>query len=155
VQPVNDKLDGLWVVSDSTLMRVMSSQVTELELLPAKFQPGALAVDTRGVLWLIGSRDGARNEVMIRSGRGNYESVALLERFLPLGLSAEGEIVSVAGVSTKEVPPALVFFYSKDKGRTWSQEKPAVQRSTGPVFFETPQLVWAYGSMGRIQRRRP
>jgi hypothetical protein len=80
-----------------------------------------------------------------------------IPHYLPLRLHVGREVALLAGadVGPGDRPPVHFMLVSRDGGRTWTKEMPAVKATLQPIYFETDEVVWAYANFGRIQKRMP
>lgn len=73
-----------------------------------------------------------------------------------LHVATSTAILLASDVGEGDQRPRSFAFVSRDGGRSWSRERPAVQGTTMPCWFEGDETVWAYANFGRVQvRARP
>jgi len=158
-EPVFEPDGAVWVPDGTRVLRVAGEKKDEFRL-PNLEKADWLTLAPDGSVWLVG-RFGEAGPARVYRLEVGREPELLSEigipHYLPLRLHVGREVALLAGadVGPGDRPPVHFMLVSRDGGRTWTKEMPAVKATLQPIYFETGEVVWAYANFGRIQKRMP
>ncbi|WP_431113291.1 WD40/YVTN/BNR-like repeat-containing protein [Variovorax paradoxus] len=161
--PVADKNGRLWAVG-ATALHAFEGRL-RIRVLPLKpgFRPELLSLDACGTPWLFGrslAEDGERGPLELlaltdRAAALQQVGAIARPRLLPVHSHvSSGEIFLIAS-HPEETPPTTYLYTSRDRGKNWRRESPALTRGVrAPIFLKDGTLL-TMTSIRRLQRRRP
>lgn len=153
--PALDKDMNLFVPMKSNVFIIDSKNNNNTYKLPNSLKLDSISIAPDNTKLILASHSELKEKLYILkfTKRGDFEIISEIPWILPNGFHVWGDIIAVMGSEMNVTPPKKVLILTRNRGKDWKIEVPPISDAIGAIFFEEDKAIWAYGSMGRIQRR--